>query len=192
MFERLLSKQFLDSLTIYILSKFWYGFRKGYGTQHSLLLMLEIWKEAADKNKAYGTLLTDFSKAFDCLSHDLLTSKLHTQGLDIDSRNILQDYLGNLKERAKMDPVLSSWEAILSGVPQGSILGPLLFNIFVCDIFLILKTTYFTGCADDNVPFAVRDNITVVIKALEKIAENLVNWFSNNKMKLNIVSVIYL
>ena len=126
------------------------------------------------------------------MSHDLWTSKLHTQGLDIDSRNILQDYLGNLKERAKVDSVLSSWEAILSGVSQGSILGPLLFNIFMCDIFLILKTTYFTGCADDNVQFAVRDNITVVIKALEKIAENLVNWFSNNKMKLNIVSVIYL
>ena len=149
-------------------------------------------KEAADNNKAYDILLTDFSKAFDCLSHDLLIAKLYTQDLDIDSRNILQDYLGNLKERAKMDPVLSSWEAILSGVPQGSILGPLLFNIFMCDIFLILKTTYFTGCADDNVPFAVRDNITVVIKALEKIAENLVNWFSNNKMKLNTVNVIYL
>ena len=84
-----------------------------------------------------------------------------------------------------MDSSDSSWEAILSRVLQGSILGPLLFNIFMCDMFLILKGTYFTGYADDNTPFVVRDNITNVIKAFGEIEETLVNWFSNNEMKLN-------
>ena len=55
----------------------------------------------------------------------------------------------------------------------------------MCNMFLILNTTYFTGYADDNTPFVVRDNIADVIKALEEIGENLVNWFSNNEMKLN-------
>ena len=55
----------------------------------------------------------------------------------------------------------------------------------MCDMFLILKGTYFTGYADDNTPFVVRDNIVDVIKALEEIGESLVNWFSNNEMKLN-------
>ena len=64
-------------------------------------------------------------------------------------------------------------------------LRPLSFNIFMCDMFLILKGTYFTGYADDNTPFMVRDNITDVIKALEEIGESLANWFSNNEMKLN-------
>ena len=82
--------------------------------------MLEIWKEATDNNKAFGALLTDLSKAFDCLSHDLLIAKLHAYGLDIDSLNILQDYLSNRKQRTKVDSFYSSWEAILSGVPQGS------------------------------------------------------------------------
>ena len=72
-----------------------------------------------------------------------------------------------------MDSVYGSWEAILSRVPQCSIF---LFNIFMCDMFLILKTTYFTNYADDNTPFAARDNITDVVKALEEIEENLVTW----------------
>ena len=113
-FERLLSRQ-LSEFFDNILSKFQSGFRKGYGTQHCLLLMLEIWKEATDNNKAFGALLTDLSKAFDCLSHDLLIAKLHAYGIDIDSLNILQDYLSNRKQRTKVDSFYSSWEAILSG-----------------------------------------------------------------------------
>ena len=84
-----------------------------------------------------------------------------------------------------MDSFCSSWKAILSGVPQGSILGPLLFNIFMCDMFLILKGTYFTHYIDDNTPFKVTDNIKDVIKALEEIGESLVSRSSNYEMKLN-------
>ena len=122
-------------------------------------------EEATDNDKAFGALLTDLSRAFDCLNHDLLIAKLHTYGIDIDSLNVLQDYLSTREQRTKVDSFYSSWEAILSRVTQGSILGPLLFNIFMCDMFLILKSTYFTGYADDNTPFVVRDNITDVIKA---------------------------
>ena len=132
-------------------------------------MMLETWKEAADNNKAFGALLTDLSKAFDCLSHDLLTAKLHAYGLDLASLKILRDYLTNRKQRAKVDSFYSSWEKILSSVPQGSIVGPILFNIFMCGIFLILKTIGFTGYADDNTPFVVRENTTNVIGALEDI-----------------------
>ena len=113
---------------------------------HCLLLMLEIYKEATNSNKAFGALLTDFLKAFDCLSHGLLIAKLHAYGIDINSLNILQDYLSNRKQRTKV-------------VPQRSIFGPLLFNIFMCDMFLILKSTYFTGYADDITPFAVSNDM---------------------------------
>ena len=115
----------------------------------------------------------------------MLIAKLHAFGLDIDSLNILQDYFSNRKQRTKVDSFYSSWEELLFGVPQGFILGPLLFNIFMHDMFPILKVTYFTGYADHNTPFVVRDNIAYVRKALEKIGENLLNWFSNNEMKLN-------
>ena len=69
------------------------------------------------------------------LSHDLLIPKLHAYGLDLASLKILQDYLINRKQRTKVDSFYSSWEKILSVVPQGSTLGPLLFNIFKCDVF---------------------------------------------------------
>ena len=114
-------------------------------------MMLETWKEATDNNKAFGALLTDLSKAFDCLSHDLLIAKLHAYGLDLASLKLIQDCLTNRKQRTKVDSFYSSWEKILSGVSQGSILGPLLFNMFMCDMFSILKATTFTDYADDNV-----------------------------------------
>ena len=68
-----------------------------------LLLILEIWKGATNNNKAFSALLTDLSKALDCLSHDLLIAKLHAYGSDIDSLNILKDYLSNHKQRTKVD-----------------------------------------------------------------------------------------
>ena len=89
MFEKLLSRQLLEFFDN-IVSKFQCGFRKGYGTQHCLWLMLEIWKEATDNNKAFDALLTDLSKAFDCLSHDLWIAKLHAYGIDIDSLTLLK------------------------------------------------------------------------------------------------------
>ena len=90
------------------LSKFQCGFRKGYGTQHYLLLMLEIWKRATDNNKAFGALLTDLSRAFDCLR--FVDCQITCIRLDIDSLNMLQDYLSNRKQTTKVDSFYSSWE----------------------------------------------------------------------------------
>ena len=73
----------------------------------------------------------------------------------------------------------------MSGVPQGSILGTLLFNVFLCDLFLIIKETSFSSYAGDNTPYATAENLDEVIKSVEKDSIKLFQWFSDNQMKAN-------
>ena len=76
---------------------------KGYSTQHCLINLLEKWKSSVDKGKTFGALLTDLSKAFDCLNHELLTAKLNAYGFDLSALRLIYDYLTNGKQRTKID-----------------------------------------------------------------------------------------
>ena len=82
-----------------------------------------------------GTLLPDVSKAFDCILNDLLIAKLAAYDFYYNSLQMLQSYLSNRKQRTKINDAYSKYCEILFGVPQGSILGPLLFNIYICNMF---------------------------------------------------------
>ena len=134
-----------------LFSKYQCGFRNGFSAQHCLISMLEKWKSATDNKKLFGALLTDLSKAFDCLSHELLIAKLNAYGFNMSALRFVNSYLKNRMQRTKINSEYSSWEEIMFVVPQWSILGPLLFNIFLCDLFFIMEnididnTPYTTG-----------------------------------------------
>ena len=150
-----------------ILSKFQCGFRKGFNAQHCLIALIEKWKKSVDSGGAFGALLTDLSKAFDCLSHELLIAKLEAYGFDEKALTLIYNYLSNRKQRVKINDSYSSWSEILFGVPQGSILGPLLFNIFICDMFYFMADFEIANYADDSTLFSAKANHKSVVQELE-------------------------
>ena len=183
-FEKCIYKQ-VSNIFENLFSKYQCGFRKGLNAQHCLIKLIEKWPERLDKGLEFGVLLTDLSKAFDCLPHDLLIAKLNACRVDISALRLVFDYLTNRKHRIKIGNDYSSWTEVLYGVPQGSILGPLLFNIFICDLFLIKDDFGMANYADDTTPYVCCKDITSVIKSLENAGEIVFTWFENNQMKGN-------
>ena len=94
-------------------------------------------------------------------------------------------YLFDREQKTKIGIFYSSWQDILSGIPQGSKLGPLLFNILLCHLFLIIDNVDFVSHADDNTPYTNDECVEKVIDKLKIIAKSLFKWFSDNQMKAN-------
>ena len=102
-------------------SKYQCGFRKGFSAQHCLVSMLEKWKSATDNKISFGALLTDLSKAFECLSHDLLITKLNAYGFSLSDLRFVNSHLKNGMQRTRIDSEYSYWEEINRfGIPQGT------------------------------------------------------------------------
>ena len=161
------------------------GFCKGYNTQQCLLKMLEKWKRSVNGVKVFGALLTDLSKAFDCLDHELLLANLNAYDFSLPALRLINDYLFNRRQRTRIGNSFSDWFEVILGVPQGSILGPPLFNIFLADLFLVLKDVSVANFADDKTPFTSANNIDDLIDSLEKASSSLFKWFKGNFFKGN-------
>ena len=178
MFERIMFIQ-MSNFFEDIFNKQQCGFRKGYNTQQCLKMM-EKWKRSVDGGKVFDVLLTDLSKAFDCLDHELLVAKLNAYGFSLPALRLINDYLSNRRQRTRIGNSFSDWFQVILGVPQESILGPLLFNIFLADQFLVLKNVDIANLADDNTPFTSANNTDDLTDPLEKVCSSLFKWFKDN------------
>ena len=127
----------------------------------------------------------DLSKAFDCLPHDLLLLKLKTYGLSENALKLMASYLTNRKQCVKLGNFKSNFQSILKGVPQGSILGPVLFNIFINDIFHFIKNCMLYNYADDNTVSHPNTDLKRLIDELVEDSNRLIQWFADNQMKAN-------
>ena len=120
------------------------GFHKTHSTQHALFRLIQSWQIEFDEPGFVGTILMDLSKGYDCLPHDPIVAKLEGYGLAKESLQLISDYLSYGKQRKKIGSAYSDRANVIRGIPQSSILGPLLVSIFINDIFLVVKSQTFT------------------------------------------------
>ena len=122
---------FLDNT----LSNFVAAYRKAYSTQHVLIRLVEDWKSKLDNDFIVGAVLMDLSKAFDCIPHDFIIAKLHEYDFDENALLLVYSYLKNSIQSVRISNVYSPYQDIMSGVPQGSVLGHILFNFYINDLY---------------------------------------------------------
>ena len=107
--------------------------------------------------RVFRALLTHLSKAFDYIPHDLIIAKLEAYGFHIDTLKLINDYLSNRKQKVKANDAYSSWKDIFYGVPQGTILSPLLFNIHLCDLYYFLENLDIASSVDDTTIYTINE-----------------------------------
>ena len=183
-FERLLLKQILPFIEKR-LSSILCAFKKGHSTQHALFRVIEMLRRCIDKGGVTSMVLMDLSKAYDCLPHDLLIAKLEAYGFGLDSLKLIHSYLTERKQRVKIGSRFSSWKTVSKGVPQGFVLDPLLFNVFINDFFYAIEHSQVCNFADDNTIFACGETLDEVAICIENDMREAMNWYKRNEMVAN-------
>ena len=181
-YERIMAVQLCDFFD-HIFSALLSAFRKRYSCQSTLLNMIELFKKSSDRGEYVACLSMGLSKAFDCLPNCLTICKLYAYGVSRQACILIASFLQSHKQRIKLGNLRSEWAELSKGVPQGSILGPLIFNIFLNDIF------YFATESDlynyDNGVSVSHTKMNIPSSYLQSETQSMVKWFIDNSMRAN-------
>ena len=183
-YEKVIKNQLASYLDKYF-SPLISAYRKSYSTQQVLIRLLEEWKEKLDKNFIVGAVLMDLSKAFDCIPHDLIIAKLAAYGFKRETLRLIYSYLNSRKQCVKKNNTYSDYNEIISGVPQGSILGPVFFNLSINDLFFFIEKVSMHNFADDNTLSAWGETVSKLIDTLELESNIAIDWLTKNEMIIN-------
>ena len=167
------------------LSKYLARFRQNHNTQQILLRMIESWWAFQNKGQKIGAILMDLSKALDTLNHKLLFKKLQAYSFDKNLLTFIEIHFINKKQRTKISDSFSKYRRIITGVPQGSILGHLYFNFLINDLFLNIDKSTLCNYADNNTLYTWGNDAIAVINKLKQKFSKIFKRFYENFMTLN-------
>ena len=185
--ERLMYDRIVNFLNDHnILYKFQFGFRKDHSTSIALMILVDRITKALSEGQYVVGVFIDFSKAFDTVNHDILLQKLWHYGIRGLAYDWLSSYLNNRFQYVSFDGVESSYCRISCGVPQGSILGPLLFLIYINDMANVSDELFTLLFADDTNTFLTGNDVNQMIKIMNSELQKLVTWMQVNKLSLNV------
>ena len=180
-YERVIKDQVARGMEKYF-SPFLSAYRKNYSSQNILISLTEEWRKKLDNNFVVEAVLTDLSKAFDCIPHDMIIAKLSAYNFSHEALSYIYSYH---IPYLFINNTHSQLETIISGVSQGSILGAILFNLSINDLFFFVVLASLYNFADDNILSAFATTVSELIKILESESEVVIDWFKINKMVVN-------
>ena len=161
-----------------------FGFLKGRSATLQLLNVIDDWSKILDSGEIIDVIYTDFQKAFDTVPHRRLITKLKSYGIEANLVNWITSFLTNRKQRVKVNGIASSWANVLSGIPQGSVLGPILFVIYINDIVDNLTGTAYLFADDMKIYNVIRDEEDCV--CLQKDIDMLLEWTDKWLLRFNV------
>ena len=190
--EKLMHQRLYNFLELHeILFQMQFGFRKGHSTDHALISLSERIKNTLDSNRVGCGIFIDLQKAFDTVNHNILLQKLNHYGIRGTALNWFESYLSGRLQYVSINGHSSSVGGINCGVPQGSVLGPLLFLIYINDLPNSSRILSFFLFADDTNIYFESDNVTELKYKINKELQKVKSWLEVNKLSLNIDKTNY-
>ena len=166
-----------------LFTKYQFGFRSGHSCVTQLLETFEEWSKAIDEHKAVDVVYLDFRKAFDTVPHKRLLNKLKAYGIEEPITKWIDNFLSNRKQRVVVNDKFSEWADVISGIPQGSVLGPTLFLIFINDLPDSVKNLVKIFADDTKIYSVINDKTDT--DSLQKDLDNLAEWSNTWKLGFN-------
>ena len=187
LFERLMYNRLINFIEKHkLLYQYQFGFRRNHSTFKALVILLENITTALDNTEFAVCILIDFRKAFDTVEHSILLDKLYHYGIRGNALQWFNSYLTNRYQYVKYNNTPSDMKKITCGVPQGSILGPLLFLLYINDIASVSNILSSILFADDTTLFCSSKNLQELTAIVNNELGNIMQWLNANKLSLNI------